>query len=82
MKKLYAYIEENHGLMGQSALAGFLNISPQRICNWQSRGISKEGALMVQLVLGIDAIDLLDPELTTVVKEPRVPYKAKKRPKP
>jgi hypothetical protein len=74
MKKLYAYIQENHGLMGQSALAGFLNISPQRICNWQSRGISKEGALMLQSLLGIDALGLLEQELPTLVKAPNPGY--------
>jgi ABC-type arginine transport system ATPase subunit len=82
MRKLYAYVEKHHGVMGPSDLAQYANISPQRISNWQSRGISKEGALMMQLLLGINAIDLLDPELTAAVKEPKVPYKARVRPKP
>jgi hypothetical protein len=82
MRKLYAYLEEHYGVVGPSALAQCANISPQRISNWQSRGISKEGALMMQVMLGINAIELLDPEFTTAVKEPKVPYKAKNPPKP
>lgn len=74
MKKLYAYTAEHHGVMGLSALANYLNISPQRICNWQSRGISKEGALMMQCLLGIDAIALLEQELPTLIKSPRSGY--------
>lgn len=79
MRKLYDYVAKHHGVMGLSALAHFLNLSPQRIWNWQNRGISKEGALMMQSLLGINAIELLEQELTTVAKEPKVPYKPKKR---
>jgi len=37
-----------------------LDITPQRLQNWESRGISKEGALDAQRIYGVDATALRD----------------------
>ena len=41
-----------------SALAKALNVSPQTVKNWSSRGISKEGAMAAQAKFGCDANEL------------------------
>lgn len=41
-----------------AAVARALNVSPQRLQNWEERGISKEGALLAQNVYGVDANEL------------------------
>lgn len=43
-------------------VARALNISAQRLQNWEERGISKEGALAAQKLYGADANALLDGE--------------------
>lgn len=55
MARLYKIALEKKGLAGQSALARELNESPQTVKNWESRGISKTGALKAQDVFGCDA---------------------------
>ncbi|WGG51808.1 hypothetical protein [Rugamonas sp. DEMB1] len=45
---------------GQSAVAKMLNISPQRVNNWEARGISSEGLLEVQRIFGCNAIWIRD----------------------
>lgn len=55
MKRLYEAASEARGIRGQSDLARALNTSPQTINNWETRGISKQGLLSVQSVLGISA---------------------------
>lgn len=44
---------------GQSAVARALNVSPQRVKNWESRGLSETGARLAQGVFGCDANWLL-----------------------
>lgn len=55
MKRLYEAASEARGIRGQSDLARALNTSPQTINNWETRGISKQGLLSIQSVLGISA---------------------------
>lgn len=55
MKRLYEAASEARGIRGQSDLARALNTSPQTINNWETRGISKQGLLSIQNVLGISA---------------------------
>lgn len=57
--RLYAAALAALGVSGQSALARKLNESPQVLKNWESRGVSKQGALKVAPMLGIDVSWLL-----------------------
>lgn len=54
MKRLYQEAEKL-GITGQTELAKKLNQSPQTINNWEARGISKSGMLLIQEKLRIDA---------------------------
>lgn len=60
MVRLYE-IAANHRdkVKGQSALARALNESPQTVKNWETRGISKGGAIKAQATFGCDATELL-----------------------
>jgi SOS-response transcriptional repressor LexA len=55
MERLYAAAKALKEIEGQSDLARFMNISPQRINNWEARGISMEGALLAQRAIGCSA---------------------------
>ena len=55
MERLYHAAKELKGLVGQSALARVLNSSPQTIHNWELRGVSKQGLLLSQRVIGCSA---------------------------
>lgn len=55
MERLYSAAKELKGLVGQSALARALNTSPQTVHNWELRGISKQGLLLAQKVVGCSA---------------------------
>jgi hypothetical protein len=46
-------------IKGQSAIAKALNASPQTVKNWETRGVSKAGAMVAQDVFGCDANVLL-----------------------
>lgn len=48
------------GLAPLTELARALNASVQKVKNWEKRGVSKEGALMAQNVLGISATWVLE----------------------
>lgn len=54
MRRLYEAARE-HGDHQQADVARKLNISQQRLNNWDARGISKEGALAAQRVYGVSA---------------------------
>lgn len=54
MKRLYQEAEKL-GITGQTELAKKLNQSPQTINNWEARGISKSGMILIQEILRIDA---------------------------
>lgn len=53
MTRLYQAAHELHGLDGQSEIARKLNVSPQVVKNWESRGISKQGFIDIQRIMGI-----------------------------
>jgi len=55
MERLYSAAKELKGLIGQSALARALNTSPQTVHNWELRGISKQGLLLAQRIIGCSA---------------------------
>lgn len=52
-RRLYEAVKTLHGVTGQSAVARLLNISPQALKNWEERGVSRQGAITLQNVLGI-----------------------------
>lgn len=43
------------GIEGQSALARFMGETPQTLKNWESRGVSKQGMIKVEDLLGCSA---------------------------
>lgn len=55
MKRLYRAAQELKDIHGQSALAKELGASPQTIHNWELRGISKQGLVNAQRVIGVSA---------------------------
>ena len=58
MKRLYEAAREAGHLTGendQSTLARLLNVAPQNVSNWESRGPSGESVLAAQELLGISA---------------------------
>lgn len=59
MIRLYQAAKEAANITGQSALARALDESPQTVKNWESRGLSKRGALKAQELFGVMATDLL-----------------------
>lgn len=59
MKRLYEAAEKLHGITGQSAVANFLNESPQLLNNWERRGVSKAGAFKVAPALGCNVMWLI-----------------------
>jgi DNA-binding XRE family transcriptional regulator len=60
MKRLYEAAKALRNVEGQSELARIMNASPQTVNNWEARGISNEGLLTAQEVIGCDAIWLRD----------------------
>lgn len=62
MERLYQAAKELRGADGQSAVARLLNVSPQRINNWEARGISSEGLLEAQKIISCNAIWVRDGE--------------------
>jgi len=52
MERLYRAARELKKIEGKSELARALNSSPQTINNWEERGISKQGMLTAQNVIG------------------------------
>jgi hypothetical protein len=80
MVKLYKVAKDARDIVGQSAVARALVESPQTVKNWESRGISKGGAMKAQAVFGCNANDLLqtkaDISVPAVqeVNEPVRPY--------
>ena len=56
MTRLYQAAKELKGITGQSELARAINASPQTIKNWESRGVSKEGMLEAEKMIGCSAL--------------------------
>lgn len=84
MARLYEADRRISGSTGQSELARRLNTTPQRVKNWESRGLSLDGAVEVQSALGISATWVLygtGPELIGAT-ETGVPQSQLERPDP
>ena len=60
MQRLYQAAKELRNVEGQSAVAKLMNISAQRVNNWEARGISAEGMLDAESVIGCSALWLRD----------------------
>lgn len=71
MRRLYDAARSAHGIRTPSELARSLNATPQRIKNWQDRGISQQGATDVQARLGISATYVLDGVGAPLMKVPQ-----------
>ena len=54
MTRLYQAAKELKNIEGQSALARYLDSTPQKLKNWESRGISSQGMIQAAQVLGLD----------------------------
>jgi hypothetical protein len=54
-ERLYVAARELRDVTGQSAVARLLDISPQAMKNWETRGVSEGGALRAQKHIGCDA---------------------------
>lgn len=54
-ERLYKAAQDLANTTGQSAVARLLNESPQTVKNWESRGVSKAGAIKAQEVIGCSA---------------------------
>jgi hypothetical protein len=54
-ERLYTAARELRDVIGQSAVARLLDISPQVMKNWEARGVSEGGALKAQKHIGCDA---------------------------
>jgi hypothetical protein len=59
MVQLYKIAKDARNITGQSAVARALVESPQTVKNWETRGISKGGAMKAQAVFGCNANELL-----------------------
>ncbi len=55
MQRLYEAARALKGVAGQSALARLLEATPQTLHNWEQRGISKQGLLHSQKMVGCSA---------------------------
>jgi DNA-binding transcriptional regulator YiaG len=60
--RLYAAAKELRSVTGQSAVARLLEVTPQVVKNWEKRGLSSEGALLAQRIIGCNANWLLGTE--------------------
>lgn len=56
MERLYEAASTLKDITGQSGLARALNASPQTVKNWEARGVSKQGMLTAQRVIGCSAV--------------------------
>lgn len=59
-ERLYLAAKTLHQVDGSSAVAKLLNVSPQTVNNWEERGISNDGLLRAQELMGCNAIWLRD----------------------
>lgn len=55
MARLYLAFEKLLGKTGQTELARTMGVTPQTIYNWEARGISKQGLLKAQEIIGCSA---------------------------
>lgn len=61
-ERLYEAAQALRKISGQSAVARALNESPQTVKNWETRGVSKAGALKAEELLGVRAAWLMTGE--------------------
>ncbi|PIT41798.1 S24 family peptidase [Snodgrassella alvi] len=54
--RLYQAAKKLKGLTNPSQIARAFNTSPQTVKNWESRGMSKEGILKAQQIIGVSAL--------------------------
>lgn len=59
-ERLYIAAKALRRVDGQSAVAKLLNVSPQTVNNWEDRGISNDGLLRAQEIIGCNAIWVRD----------------------
>ncbi|WP_312569126.1 S24 family peptidase [Comamonas sp.] len=57
--RLYQAAKQLRDVSGQSAVARLLNESPQTVKNWETRGVSRAGAMTAESVIGVRAAWLL-----------------------
>lgn len=55
MERLYKAAQQLRGINGQAALAKALNASSQTVHNWEKRGVSQQGLVLAQRVIGCNA---------------------------
>ena len=55
MQRLYQAAQELKKTVGQSAVARLLGVTPQTIYNWEQRGISRQGMIDAQRIIGCSA---------------------------
>lgn len=55
MKRLYKAAQELKNVTGQSAVAKLIGATAQTVHNWEQRGISKQGMVTAQRVIGCSA---------------------------
>lgn len=67
MQRLYEATEKIKSVTGQSAVARLLNVSPQRLTNWEARGMSFEGMIDAELLIGCSAVWLRSGEGPMVI---------------
>jgi hypothetical protein len=60
VQRLYQAAKDLRDVSGQSAVARLLGATPQVVKNWEARGISNEGALLAQKIIGCNANWLLE----------------------
>lgn len=67
IERLYQAAKQIRDITGQSAVARLLNESPQTVKNWETRGVSRSGAMTAEAALGVRAAWLLtgDGEMLT-----------------
>ncbi len=56
MERLYKAALQLKGISGQSALAKALNASSQTVHNWEKRGVSQQGLVLAQRVIGCNSV--------------------------
>lgn len=61
-QRLYQAAKELRAVSGQSAVAHLFKESPQRVKNWEARGVSAVGAIKAEKILGCSASWLMDGE--------------------
>lgn len=61
-ERLYQAAKQLRDISGQSAVARLLNESPQTVKNWETRGVSRSGALAAESILEVRAAWILSGE--------------------